>query len=45
MTFEIWDNELFLYSVYTLAEADEAIAAGFEVLTFDTATYSQHDVI
>jgi hypothetical protein len=29
--FEIWDGELFLYSVNTEYEADEQKAAGFEI--------------
>ena len=29
--FEIWDGDLFLYSVDTLYEADEADEAGFTV--------------
>ena len=29
--FEIWDGDLFLYSVSTQYEADEAAESGFEV--------------
>ena len=29
--FEVWDGDLFLYTVDTLYEADEALEAGFTV--------------
>jgi hypothetical protein len=29
--FEIWDGDLFLYTVATEYEADEAVESGFEV--------------
>jgi hypothetical protein len=31
--YEVWDGNLFLYSVDTEYEADEAVDAGFTVLT------------
>ena len=35
--FEIWDGDLFLYSVDTEYEADEAREAGFEIRSVDRA--------
>lgn len=31
MMFQIWDGDLYLYSVFTEAEADEALEQGFNV--------------
>jgi hypothetical protein len=33
--FEIWDGDLFLYSVDTVYEADEQAAAGFTIRLID----------
>lgn len=30
--FQVWEGDLFLYSVYTQYEADEQAAAGFDVV-------------
>ena len=36
MKFQIWDGDLFLYSVDTEYEADEAREAGFQVVNGDS---------
>lgn len=35
MEFEIWDGDLYLYTVYTQDEADEAAEAGFTIRAKD----------
>ena len=32
MKWQIWEGDLYLYTVYTEAEADEAFEAGFNIL-------------
>jgi hypothetical protein len=34
--FEIWDGDLFLYTVDTKYEADEADEAGFQIVVIET---------
>lgn len=31
MTYQVWDGDLYLYSVNTVYEADEHVEAGFEI--------------